>query len=90
MLFTITDVSKTALIIVSSCPHLFQDGIDVFPGFWLTQLVQKIAEALMNSNADKSFIGEVQVPERFEHIILINGFYFHISTFPSWRGLYDI
>ena len=78
MLFTMTDVSKTALIIVSSCPRLFQDGIDVFPGFRLSQIVQKIAEALVNGNADKGFIGKVQVPDRLEHIILINGFYFHI------------
>ena len=78
MLLTKTDVSKTALIIVSSCPRLFQDGIDVFPGFRLAQLIQKIAEALLDGNADASFIGEIQVPERLEHIILINGFYFHI------------
>ena len=86
MLFTMTDVSKTALIIVSSCPRLFQDGFDVFPGFGLAQLVQKIAEALVNGNADKGFIGKIQVPERLEHIILINGFYLHIQH-SVFRGL---
>lgn len=78
ILFTKTDVSKTALIIVSSCPRLFQDGIDIFPGFRLAQLIEKIAKALLDGDADPSIIGEIQVPERLEHIIFINGFYFHI------------
>ena len=64
---TKTEVSKTALIIVSSCSCHFQDGINVFQRFRLAQLVQKIAEALMNIDADPRLIGQVQVNERLEH-----------------------
>lgn len=78
MLFIKTEVSRTALLIVSFCPHLFQDNIDVFLGFRFAQLVHKIAEALVDGNADPSSVWEMQIPERLEHIILINGFYFHI------------
>ena len=59
MLFINTDESRTALIIVSSFAHIFEDGVYVFPGFRLAKLFEKIAEALVNGNADKSFVGEV-------------------------------
>jgi len=61
---------------VSFCPRLIQDRIDIFSCFRLAQLVQKIAKALMNSDADPRLIGQVQVSERLEHIILINSFYY--------------
>ena len=78
MLFINTDESRTALIIVSSFAHIFEDGVYVFPGFRLAQLFEKTAVALVNGNADKSFVGEVQIPQRLEDIILIDGLYFHL------------
>ena len=83
MLFTKTDVSRTILIIVSFCPHLFQDCIDVFSGDRLAQLIKKIAEALVDGDANPCFVWEVQVPERLEHVILINGFYLHLRQMPQ-------
>ena len=59
-------------------PHLSKDGIDIFPGFRFTELVQKIAKALLDGDADPSFIGQIQLSDRLEHIVLINCFYFHI------------
>jgi len=81
------DVSKTAPIIVSSCPRLFQDCINIFPGFRLAQLVQKIAEALLDGDVDTRFIGEIQIPERLEHVIFINGFYFHIRHLSTLKRI---
>lgn len=78
MPFINTDESRTALIIVSSFAHIFKDDVYVFSGFRLAQLFEKIAEALVNGNADKSFVGEVQIPQRLEYIILIDGLYFHL------------
>lgn len=72
MLFTKTEESRTILIIVSFCPHLFQDSIYIFFSFRFAQLVQKIAEALVDGDAYPSLVWEIQIPERLEHVILVN------------------
>ena len=59
-------------------PLLFQDCIDIFPGFRFTELVQKIAKALLDGDADPSFVGQIQLSDRLENIIFIDCFYLHI------------
>ena len=64
--------------LIKNLPRLFQDGIDIFPGFRLTELVQKIAKALLDRDADPSIVWQIQLSDRLEHIVLIDCFYLHI------------